>query len=420
MSIIDMELLNQNPNQVEFLDFLGGGTFGNTYRAKVVDDTVLQDCFGNEVVAVKVPKTPSAQWNRIILRESQKLTNLTSQRDKGQENVVRYYTSVFLDYSDQGAVGIVMEYVKDGDLRHYLGRIQDSRRLPTSFALEIITGMLKGLVYIHKRDVLHLDLKPENILMEGHVPKIADLGASKFKDRTVVSIIAGTPPYDSPEKCNGSQNLTEQEDLWAVSVILYEVLGGKFPFGAGLDISQVSAIHKEILDCNVQPLQELAGDLPSELISIVNHSLRKDPEERYKNAHNMLIALSSYQKKYMSRRNDHIRSMKRKICNTSKYDQNVVRSLKQCVKKYPTEPEIVKMAIDYFQKLRMTDLALEVCDKVVDLTLDPVIQYYCGLTYKESGQHDVARICFQRVRDSKLKTGYQKRARTVLTALGDQ
>jgi serine/threonine protein kinase len=421
MSILDLDLLNQESNPIEFLHFIGGGTFGDTYRAKVTDKHVLQDCRKNEYVAVKIPKNPNdTRWASLILRESLKVVNLTSQEGKGQENVVQYYTSIFLDYSETRIVVILMEYVKDGDLRHYLGGIQEPKRLPTSFALEIINGILKGLVYIHSRNMLHLDIKPENILLEGRIPKIADLGTSKFKDRTVGSIVLGTVYYDSPEKCRGKLELSEKEDLWAVSVILYEMLGGIFPFGAGLDSQQSGAIKNNIIDCQPPPLQELAADLPAELVTLVNHSLRMDPEERYKDAHNMLIAFSSYQKKYKNKLNLSIQALKRQITSSQKYDQKTVDCIFRCVHEYPTEPEVVRIAVNYFHKFRMIDRALEVCDRVVDLTLNPVTQYYCGLAYKESGQLNAAKICFDRTRTSRLKTEYQKRANSVLTSLGDQ
>jgi serine/threonine protein kinase len=421
MSELDLDLLNQKSNPIEFLNFIGGGTFGDTYKAKVTDKLVLQDCHKNDVVAVKIPKNPDdTRWASLILRESLKVVNLTSQEGKGQENVVQYYTSIFLDYSETRIVVILMEYVKDGDLRHYLGSIQESKRLPTSFALEIINGILRGLVYIHSRNMLHLDIKPENILLEGRIPKIADLGTSKFKNRTIGSIVLGTVYYDSPEKCIGNHDLSEKEDLWAVSIILYEMLGGKFPFGAGLDSQKAGFIKNSIIECQPPPLQELAADLPAELINIVNHSLRKDPEERYKDAHNMLIALSSYQKRYKNKLNLNIKTLKRQIAGSQKYDQKTVDCIFRCIHEYPTEPEVVRIAVDYFHKFRMIDRALEVCDHVVDLTLNPVTQYYCGLTYKESGQMDVARICFSCATRSKLKTAYRKRANSVLTSLGEQ
>src|SRR5260370_35835578 len=119
-------------------------------------------------------------------------------------NIVRYLgVDVF-----RAQLVMVMEFVPGGSLRNLLEREAPKRRLSIDQATAITKGILEGLALIHAEHVFHRDLKPDNVLMDQGIPKLSDLGISRFLDscdNKVTSV--GTLEYMSPELIQGNGKL---------------------------------------------------------------------------------------------------------------------------------------------------------------------------------------------------------------------
>src|SRR5690606_26737299 len=116
-------------------------------------------------------------------------------------------------------------------------RLRDRvRKLPQPQALAITRGLLEGLAAAHQRGVVHRDLKPANILLgEGDHTCITDFGVARILGSTGMTqtgVVVGTPEYLSPEQARG-QRVDARSDLYAVGLILYEMLAGELPFSGG-------------------------------------------------------------------------------------------------------------------------------------------------------------------------------------------
>ena len=135
-------------------------------------------------------------------------------------------------------------------------------------AVTMALGILKGLAHLHSREIVHRDLKPGNILLKCEVPCIADFGLVRIL-RTDISTyrIAGTPAYMSPEISRGERG--EGGDLWAVAVMLYEMLVGKRPF-SGTDLDDW---RRAITTADPAPLPE---SLPATLRAVIDRALQRD------------------------------------------------------------------------------------------------------------------------------------------------
>ncbi len=151
-----------------------------------------------------------------------------------------------------------MEYVDGVNLRDLLsdGKIEPEQ------ALAIVPPICKALEYAHGKGVIHRDIKPENLLMdrEGRV-KIADFGIASLVGKT--EDISGTPTYMAPEQANGS--VDRRTDIYALGVVLYEMLTGEQP-------------AKEV----VAPSQKVEVD--RRIDEMVLRALEKEPERRYQTA----------------------------------------------------------------------------------------------------------------------------------------
>lgn len=185
---------------------------------------------------------------------------------------------------EQGRYFLFMELVEGETLRQMLRRRQ---RLPASEAIELTRHILEGLNHAHQHGVIHRDIKPENIfiLPSGGV-KIADFGIALLKGlprQTLTGQIKGTPSYLAPEQIDNS-TITEATDLFAVGIILFEMVEGYRPFAGNNLVQVLSAILKN----PVPPMQHA----PPPLQQVIKKALEKNPAQRYSTAKEFLRALS--------------------------------------------------------------------------------------------------------------------------------
>jgi len=195
---------------------------------------------------------------------------------------------------------IVSEYIEGKTLREIIR--ESSLRVPE--ILDISIQITSALAAAHKAHLVHRDLKPENIMVrpDGYV-KVLDFGLAKLveqknqsmlglEDPTVrqnltgTGVIMGTVKYMSPEQAKG-ERVDERTDLFSLGVLIYEVLAGKPPFAGGNAIETMGSI----LNKDPVPLSRQTPEVPNELERIINKALRKDREERYQTAKDLLIDL---------------------------------------------------------------------------------------------------------------------------------
>ncbi|MFZ1932695.1 MAG: serine/threonine-protein kinase [Thermoguttaceae bacterium] len=184
----------------------------------------------------------------------------------------------------QGDTWVVMEYVADPSLEAVLA--DRPTGLPQQEALLWIHGIGAGVAYLHDRGIVHRDLKPGNIFRDEGVVKVGDYGLSKFiscSRRSGHTESVGTVHYMAPEVANGRYG--KELDVYAMGVILYELLTGRVPF-EGESIGEVLMKHltaKPDVSIIAEPYR-----------SIIARALEKDPALRFRSAGEMVAALPGY------------------------------------------------------------------------------------------------------------------------------
>jgi serine/threonine-protein kinase len=189
----------------------------------------------------------------------------------------------------QSRVYMAMEWVDGRLLRQVLnGRGKHSPEM----AIRITLGILRALDYIHSHGVVHRDLKPENIMVDDQDRvKLIDFGiAGNFGARRLtfskLTQAMGTPDYISPEQVQSKRG-DARSDLYAVGVMLYEMLTGKVPFTG----ANPFVIMNDRLLNNPIPPREIDPEISLQLQEIIYRALERDPKNRYPNAHQFILDL---------------------------------------------------------------------------------------------------------------------------------
>ena len=249
---------------------LGEGSFGTVYKAW---DSELQ-----RYVALKVPRESrvSAETAKLFLREARSAAGIS------HPNVVAVF--------ELGQFGdsfyIATEFIDGTTLSEHL----QNHPFEPNEATALVIKLLRGVQVFHDKGIIHRDLKPGNIILDvQHEPHILDFGLARsddFTDLTATSIerLVGTPHYMSPEQARGDgRAVSHRSDIYAIGVILYELLTGQRPFKAA---SSTTLFNSILTDEPVSP-RILRKSVSRDLETICLKAMRKDPAERFDSASEM-------------------------------------------------------------------------------------------------------------------------------------
>jgi eukaryotic-like serine/threonine-protein kinase len=222
-------------------------------------------------VAIKIPH-PEVEADPLFYDRFKREEEIGKKLD--HPGVMRVYAD-----ADRCRVYMVMEWVEGKLLRQIL---IEQKKLPIDRAIRITLGICEALEYIHSKGVVHRDLKPENIMVDrdDHV-KLIDFGiagSAGMRRLTFAKLTQamGTPDYISPEQVKSKRG-DARSDIYALGVMLYEMLTGEVPFHG----PNAFAIMNDRLLNNPIPPRELNPEISPQLQEIIYRALERKPENRY-------------------------------------------------------------------------------------------------------------------------------------------
>ena len=268
----------------EIVRLLGHGGMGEVYEGR-------HTRIGRRV-AVKFLHAHYAQHTEVARRfENEAKTAGAAEH----ENIAAVYdVGVLPDRSQY----LVMEYLDGEDLDHVLQR---EGRLPVARAADVLMQACLGLDVVHRVGIVHRDLKPANLFMTRRASgadqvKVLDFGIAKLRrvegdvGATKTGVALGTAYYMSPEQARGERDIGPASDIYALGVILYELLAGQRPHEGD---SLLQILHR-ILTVPPKPLEETAPGLPPAMYAIVRRAMATNPEDRFRGVGELAQALGSF------------------------------------------------------------------------------------------------------------------------------
>lgn len=259
----------------EIQSTLGGGGMAVVYKAT---DLVL-----DRQVAIKVMNDSlknNREFVQRFIREAKAAGSLS------HPNVV----NIFDIGREETTYYMVMEYVEGITLAEYVAK---KGSLMSDEAVEIVMQVCDGLTHAHQNGIIHRDIKTQNIMraVDGRY-KVTDFGISFVSNMTSsltqTGTVMGSAHYLSPEQASG-QKVTYTSDLYAVGVLLYFLVTGRFPFDGESSV----AIAVKHLQAQLPDPREFNPLISEELCNVIQKTMAKDPAERYQTAAELKLALKA-------------------------------------------------------------------------------------------------------------------------------
>jgi len=274
-------MIGKTISHYKILECLGGGGMGVVYKA---EDTKLK-----RTVALKfLPPAFSLdeESKKRFIHEAQAASSLQ------HSNICTIHdideTKPAPGETGDGQLFICMDYYEGDTLKQKIER----GPIEIDEAIDITIQIAEGLLKAHEKEIIHRDIKSANIFITNDgVVKILDFGLAKISGRTKLTqpgTTFGTISYMAPEQARG-EKVDQRTDIWALGVVLYEMITGMQPFKGEYDQAVIYSIMNESPDL----ITGLRTGVPMELERIVNKLMAKNPTDRYQHIDELPVDLKS-------------------------------------------------------------------------------------------------------------------------------
>lgn len=291
---LDRDRSGEKVGDFELIQRIGAGGMGEVYLAR--ETSQLHNGRKVAVKLIRWPPTLSPQ------ETEERISRFKAEVEKLSKHNSAHVVNLFKADIYKGSSGeivpyLAMQYISESrSLRDYVREVE----LEPTEILRLMTKICRGIQHIHDLDIIHSDLKPENILVDSEgEPRLTDFGLAKVVGDAVPraqdGMGEGTPAYMSPEQVSDVYGeITKKSDVYALGVILYELLASKLPYAMPVDSSpdeRLNEIRQRILEEEPTPLDSIKRLFSGQVESILKKALAKSPKDRFASADAMKFAI---------------------------------------------------------------------------------------------------------------------------------
>ncbi len=280
---------------------------GDTIAGKYVLDRLLGQGGMGAVFAARHLKLSKQVAIKIMLADASNPEAATRFINEGRAaaNIQNEHVVRVDDVGDEmGYAYMVLELLDGEDLAQLLER-DPAHRLPPHVAVGYVLQALKGVMEAHAIGIVHRDLKPSNLFLARRkdgsvVVKVLDFGISKAQGSSALAAspsaltstkaMLGSPLYMSPEQLRSSKSVDHRADIWAIGIILYELITGTLPFMG----DTLGELFAAILETDPMPLRQRVEGVHPQLDEIVLRCLARRPDSRFQDASELVAALTPF------------------------------------------------------------------------------------------------------------------------------
>jgi serine/threonine-protein kinase len=277
---LDINTLNSGDiieGRYKYIERIGKGAFGTVL---LMEDTVVDERLILKFLNPNVAEDEEVMKRFVHeLRYSRKITH---------RNVIRIYDFLFI----QGLYAISMEYFPS----HTLGsEVVNEKPMPLKRGVQFGIDMCTGMTVAHQVGIVHRDLKPANVLINDEgLLKIVDFGVAAAQSQgdtqlTKTGYVIGSPKYMAPEQILG-RKVDERADIYAVGVILYEILTGIPPYSRG---DHMSVMYQHVQG-KARHAKEVNPALPPGLADVIMRAMAVDKTKRFQTMDELRVALEAF------------------------------------------------------------------------------------------------------------------------------
>jgi serine/threonine-protein kinase ULK/ATG1 len=251
---------------------VGKGSYSNVYLGKIIDKTIIDEkLISSDTIAVKKIKMDNLDQRTFkMINDEVNIMHKIMKMGNSCNNIIKCIDII----EEFDFIYIIMEYCHDGDLTKIIGKPIKENVVKYYFG-----QIVNALYYLSENNIIHRDIKPKNILLKNNKKELVlcDFGFARIKTMQRVKTICGSPLYMAPELLE-EKTYTEIVDVWAIGMILYEMIYGKHPYEDCKDIDDLKEFSKKSI--MIPPVYNTNTNVSNECINLMKQMLEKEEKKR--------------------------------------------------------------------------------------------------------------------------------------------
>ena len=253
-------------------NMIGKGSYSNVYMGRIIDEKIInENMLSSDIIAVKKIKMDNLDQKSFkMISDEVNIMQKIMKLNTTCNNIIKCIDII----EEFDFIYIIMEYCENGDLSKLIGK-----PIKENIVKYYFSQIINALCFLNENNIIHRDIKPKNILLKKDKRELVlcDFGFARIKTMQRVKTICGSPLYMAPELLE-EKSYTDIVDIWAIGMILYEMIYGKHPYEECKDIDDLKEFSKKSI--TIPPTCNTNINVTEDCIDLMKKMLEKEEKNR--------------------------------------------------------------------------------------------------------------------------------------------